>query len=50
MSKHIDYFKETFMARRSAINNLQLTTITNIIEEYPRFSDVPEMVCFSLEL
>ncbi len=28
---------------------MKLTTITNIIEEYPRFKDVPDMVSFYLK-
>jgi hypothetical protein len=49
MGKHMEYFKETFKHRRSAIKSMKLTTITNIIEEYPRFQDVPDMVSFYLK-
>ena len=44
MGKHMKYFKETFKYRRSAIKCMALTTITNIIEEFPRFKDVSDLV------
>ena len=42
---YIDYFKEAHDYRRNVIktNNLR---ITNIVEEYPRFKDMPELVRF----
>lgn len=46
MGTHMKYFKETFKYRRSAIKCMELTTITNIIEEFPRFKDVSDLVKF----
>ena len=42
---HIDYFKETHDYRRNVIKTNNLS-ITNIVEEYPRFKDMPELVRF----
>lgn len=42
---HMDYFKQTHAYRRNFINTTTLS-ITNIVEEYPRFKDMPELVCF----
>ena len=41
----IDYFKETHDYRRNVIKTNNLS-ITNIVEEYPRFKDMPELVRF----
>lgn len=43
--KHTDYFKETFKYRRSFIEDPSNTkSITDIIAEFPRFKDIPELV------
>ncbi|XP_028401812.1 uncharacterized protein LOC114524820 isoform X2 [Dendronephthya gigantea] len=50
MGRHLQYFKETFKHRRNAIKCLELTTITSIIEKYPRFKDVPDMINVEFQL
>ena len=42
---HVEYFKATYQHRRSVIKT-SLMTITSIIEEYPRFKDMPDLVRF----
>ena len=42
---HIDYFKKTHDYRRNVIKTNNLC-ITNIVEEYTRFKDMPELVRF----
>ncbi|CAB3977440.1 hypothetical protein BSL78_19360 [Paramuricea clavata] len=46
---HVEHFKATHQHRRSAIKASQMT-ITSIIEEYPRFKDMPDLINLEFQM
>ncbi|PIK43795.1 hypothetical protein BSL78_19360 [Apostichopus japonicus] len=49
-AKHRQYLKDTFNFRRAIIEGPSSLTITDIVNQYPRFQDMPELINLEFQM